>query len=78
MLRIDAEELKENLSKYIDLCASQDVEITMNNKVVAVLSNPNASYYQSLFNLYGSLEDGDTREDYKDMIGEEILKKHGN
>ena len=78
MIKIDVNELKENTYKYINLCASQDVEITMNDKVVAVLSSPDASYYQSLFNLCGSLENGDTHEDYKDMIGEEILKKRRN
>ncbi len=77
MLKIDVNELKENISKYIDSCASQDIEITVDDKVVAVLSSPDASYYQSLFNLCGSLENGDTNEDYKDMIGEEILKKYG-
>ena len=39
-MSITATELKENLSKYLRLAATEDVFITQYGKVVAKLSNP--------------------------------------
>ncbi len=39
-MSITATELKENLGKYLQLAASEDIFITRNGKVVAKLTNP--------------------------------------
>ena len=39
-MSITAPELKENLSKYLQLSATEDIFITKNGKVIAKLSNP--------------------------------------
>ena len=77
MQRVDINEFKENVFYYIDLCASEEIEITKDDEVVAVLSNPDTKYYQSLERLNGCLKEGDTGEDYKDIIGEEIMRRCG-
>lgn len=39
-MSITATELKENLGKYLLMAADEDIMITRNGKVVAMLSNP--------------------------------------
>ena len=77
MCRVNVTEFRKNIFHYIELCATEDIQVTNNGEVVAVLSNPDKEYYQKLFRLYGCLEEYDTGEDYDDMIGEAILKKCG-
>lgn len=77
MCYVNVTELRNNISHYIELSAKEEVCITKNGEVVAVLSSPNKKYYQSLINLCGCLKDVDSEENYEDMIGEEILNKCG-
>ena len=39
-MKITATEFKENLGKYLDLVASEDIIITKNGKTIAVLTKP--------------------------------------
>lgn len=39
-MSITATELKENLGKYLLMAASEDILVTKNGKVIAMLSNP--------------------------------------
>ena len=75
MCRVSVTEFRKNIFKYIEQCSSEDVQVTKNGTVVAVLSNPDNLYYEALYRLCGCLKDGDNGKDYKEMIGEEILKK---
>lgn len=75
MCQVNVTEFRNNIFHYIELCSSEEVRITRNGEVVAILSNPDTKYYETLLRLYGCLKEGDTGEDYKDMIGEEIMKK---
>lgn len=77
MCCVNVTEFRNNISHYIELSLTEDVHLTKNGVVVAVLSNPNNKYYQTLINLCGCLEQQDTGEKYEDMIGEEIMKKCG-
>ena len=77
MCRVNITEFRNNISHYIALCSTEDVFVTKNNEVVAVLSNPDNNYYQTLIRLCGCLKDQDTGENYKDMIGEEIMRRCG-
>lgn len=77
MLRVDVNEFKNNVYHYIDLCSSEEIIITKDDEEVAVLFYPYTKYYQTLERLKGCLKDGDTGEDYKDMIGEEIARRCG-
>jgi hypothetical protein len=75
MCKVNVTEFRKNIFHYIELCSSEEVHVTKNGEVVAVLSNPDNSYYKALYRLCGSLADVDNGKDYKEMIGEEILKK---
>ena len=39
-MSITATELKENLNKYLQLSATEDIFITKNGRIIAKLSNP--------------------------------------
>ena len=52
-MSITATELKENLSKYLLLAASQDIFITRNGKVVAKLGNPYPDRIETARSLAG-------------------------
>ena len=77
MCRVNVTEFRNNISHYIDLCADEEVHVTKNGEVVAVLSNPDTKFYQALMNLFGCLKNGDAGEDYDDLIGKEIMKRCG-
>lgn len=77
MCYVNVTEFRNNISHYIELCLAEDVCVTKNGETVAVLSSPDKKYYQTLIKLCGCLKEGDTGEDYKDMIGEEIMKRCG-
>ena len=77
MCRVNVTEFRNNISHYIELSSKEDIHVTKNGEVVAVLSNPKNQYYQTLIRLCGCLKDHDTGEDYDDMIGEEIMKRCG-
>ena len=77
MRKVNVTDFRNNLFHYIELSKSEDIQITKNNKVVAVLSNPEKQYYQNLNELVGCLKDYGVNKDYKELIGEEILRKRG-
>ena len=54
-MSITAAELKENLSKYLALAATEDVLITQYGKVVAKLSNPFQDRVDVAKSLFGIL-----------------------
>ena len=75
MCKVNVTEFRKNIFHYLEACSTEDIHITKNGNVVAVLSNPDKSYYKALYRLCGCLANGDDGKDYKEMIGEEILKK---
>lgn len=54
-MSITATELKENLSKYLMLSATEDVYITKNGKVVSKLCNPFQDRIDIARSLFGSV-----------------------
>ena len=54
-MSITATELKENLSKYLLLSATEDSYITKNGKVVSKLSNPFQDRVEIARSLFGSV-----------------------
>lgn len=77
MYYVDVEDFVKNISYYLELCKKEDVQITNNDKVVAVLSGPDKQSYGDLIDLCGSLKEHDTGEDYKEIIGNEIWERCG-
>lgn len=77
MCNVNVSEFRNNISYYIDLSSKETVNITKNGVVVAVLTNPDVGYYRTLVELFGCLNCDDSDRNYKDLIGEEILKKCG-
>ena len=62
-MSITATELKNNLGKYLFLCATEDIFITKNGKVVAKLVNPYQSRVETAKALFGVLpKDADIDE----------------
>lgn len=54
-MSITAAELKENLSKYLLLAATEDIFITQDGKVIAKLSNPHQDRVDIAKSLFGVL-----------------------
>ena len=77
MCYVNVTEFRNNISHYIEKCLTEEICITKNGEVVAVLSNPDDKYYESLVRLCGCLKNVDSGKDYDQMIGEEIMKRCG-
>lgn len=77
MCYVTATELKKNLSHYLKLSESEDVHVTKNKRVIAIISNPKTAAIQNFISMRGCLKSHDNGESYEDMIGEEIMKKCG-
>ena len=56
-MAITTEELQQNLSKYIIMAENEQILITANGKVVAMLSNPNQDRIETAKSLFGILPD---------------------
>lgn len=76
MLLVNITEFRKNLSYYLSLVQKEDIHITKNKEVVAILKSPDKNFYEALNRLAGCLKDIDTGEDYKDIIGEGIMKRY--
>ena len=71
-MSITATELKENLSKYLRLAATEDVFITQYGKVVAKLSNPFQDRVDVAKSLFGILPQTMTYEEVMDERADEL------
>ncbi len=54
-MSVTATELKENLSKYLLLAATEDVFITRNGKTIAKLTSPYQNKLDTVEKLFGSV-----------------------
>ena len=70
-MSITATELKANLSKYLQLSATEDIYITRNGKVISKLTNPFQERVAVAKSLFGILPDDITEDEAR----EEWLKK---
>ena len=61
-MSITATELKNNLSKYLLLSATEDVYITRNGKVISKLTNPFQSRVDIAKSLFGVIRSDITLE----------------
>lgn len=64
-MTITATELKNNLGKYMQLAANEDIYITKNGHVIVKLSNPNKDKVEILDNLVGAA--GDVKDSLEDI-----------
>ena len=71
-MSITATELKQNLSKYLMLAATEDVFITRNGKIVAKLSNPYQNRVDVAQSLFGIIPSDITVEEARDERLNEI------
>lgn len=65
-MSITATELKENLSKYLLLAATEDIYITRNGKVVAKLGSPYSNLVETAKNLAGIIPADVTLEEARE------------
>lgn len=77
MCSVNVTDFRNNISHYISLSKKENVQITKNGEIVAILSSPDNQYYEALFRLAGALKINEPIKDYKEMIGEEIMRKCG-
>ena len=77
MCRVNITEFRNNISHYINLSKNEEVYVTKNGEIVAVLSNPKEAAFKKFMNMGGCLKAIDNGESYEDMIGEEVMKKCG-
>ena len=70
-MSITATELKANLSKYLQLSATEDIYITRNGQVISTLTNPFPERVAVAKSLFGILPDDITEDEAR----EERLKK---
>lgn len=78
MVFITATELKGNLGHYLELAKNENIFITKNKQIIAVLSSPEDKAFDNFMSLQGCLSDSDEKDiDYEKIIGEEILKRCG-
>lgn len=75
MCKVSVTDFRRHLFHYIELCSVEDVLITRRGKVIAVLSNSDKQYYQTLGDLCGCLKADLDDKTYDDLIGEAILEK---
>ena len=77
MCIITSTELKKNLSYYLKLSEKEEVHVTKNKKVIAIIRNPKSDAFEDFMKLKGCLKVSDKDLSTEDMIGEEIMKKCG-
>ena len=65
-MSITATELKENLSKYLQLSATEDIYITKNGKVIAKLTKPFEDRIKLVESLVGIIPPDITLEEARD------------
>lgn len=65
-MSITATELKANLSKYLQISATEDVYITRNGKVISKLTNPFQERVAIAKSLFGILPDDITEEEARE------------
>lgn len=65
-MSITATELKENLSKYLLLSATEDIYITRNGKVISKLTNPFQERVAIARSLFGVLPSDVTAEENRE------------
>ena len=65
-MSITATELKENLSKYLLLAATEDIYITRNGKVVAKLGSPYSNLVETVKNMAGIIPADITLEEARE------------
>ena len=72
LMSITATELKANLSKYLQLAATEDIYITQYGKVVAKLTNPFQRRVELAEKVFGILPQLSTVEEAKEERTREI------
>lgn len=74
-MMITATEMKSNFGKYLDMLEQEDITLTRNGKVVAIIMKPQKNQ------AYGSLAkyaNEKLRNTEKDVMEREIIKKYEN
>ena len=77
MCIVTSTELKKNLSYYLQLSEKEEIHITKNKKVIAIIKNPKSNAFEDFLKLRGCLKGADNGLSDEDMIGEEIMKRCG-
>ena len=71
---VNITKLRKNLKHYIELSKDEDIYVTSNNEVVAVISNPKDKAFNELLSYFGCLKESDDGKPYDEILFEEIMK----
>ena len=75
LMIITATEMKSNFGKYLDLVEREDITLTRNGKIVAVIMKPKKNSAYGTLSKYAS---EDLRKTEKNVMEREIVKKYEN
>lgn len=70
-MTITATELKENLGRYLELAATEDIIVSKHGTPVARITAPGSSRSERMRSLFGILPPDVTAEDARAIRGEE-------
>lgn len=65
-MSVSMEEFKSNVDKYLQLSKNEDVLITDNNHIIAILSNPNIDLVKAAKSLFGILPNDINLDEVRD------------
>ena len=75
MCTITATELKENLHKYIEMSAKENIIVTSHGEIVTMLSNPRADKFDKFLALEGILKGCVPNDDYEKALDERDMNR---
>ena len=77
MCYVTSTELKKNLSHFLALSQQEEVYITKNGKIIAVLSDPKAKSFFDFLEFHKTIIDHEPGAKDEDLLLEGIEKKCG-
>ena len=68
-------EVKQNFADYLSRCLEEDVFITKNGRVVAVLSDPKDRAFQEFFAFQRTIVNKEPGKTYDEALYEEMMNR---
>ena len=76
MKTIDIHDFEKNLDYYLELSNEEDILVTDGNKELTVLTSPSKIGLANLLSCYGIMAKYDDGRDYREVLTDELVKKH--
>ena len=76
-MKVNLDDFKRDIDHYLVISNDEDVEICVNDTTIAILTNPKEKAFRAFMALKGCLSEFDDGRDYKEILIDELMKKHG-